>query len=189
MIDLLPGLAQLQVNHACTVAPVTLGQGHDLLAKLAVLVCRGLVEQLHFCWVDAEKLASMGFLPVVLTKTERDALDEATHRKWRNAKLYPISKLQDIRATIGASMRDACCEMRLLGRELANAETELPSGRSIVLEVAPGQTTVSLDDGEVTLTITAPDRPLHAAVRYAIQCALAEAATAQHSSAPSHQKQ
>ena len=146
-------------------------------------------EQLHFCWVDAEKLASMGFLPVVLTKVERDALDEATHRKWRNAKLYPISKLQDIRATIGASMRDACCEMRLLGRELANAETELPSGRSIVLEVAPGQTTVSLDDGEVKLTITAPDRPLHAAVRYAIQCALAEAATAQRCSAPSPQKQ
>ena len=108
-------------------------------------------EQLHFCWVDAEKLASMGFLPVVLSKVERDALDEATHRKWRNAKLYPISKLQDIRATIGASMRDACCEMRLLGRELANAETELPSGRSIVVEVAPGQTTVSLDDGEVKL--------------------------------------
>ena len=52
-------------------------------------------EQLHFCWVDAEKLASMGFLPVVLSKMERDALDEATHRKWRNAKLYPISKLQD----------------------------------------------------------------------------------------------
>ena len=157
---------------------------HDKYMNLAELN-----QKLEICSVDADRLATMGFLPVVLSKFELESLDEATRRKWRAAKLYPISKLQDIRATIGASMRDACCEMRLLGRELANAETELPSGRSIVLEVAPGQTTVSLDDGEVKLSITAPDRPLHAAVRYAIQCALAEAATAQRSSAPSPQKQ
>lgn len=52
-------------------------------------------QKLEICSVDADRLATMGFLPVVLSKCELESLDEATRRKWRAAKLYPISKLQD----------------------------------------------------------------------------------------------
>lgn len=143
-------------------------------------------QQLHVCSVDAEKLSSMGFFPAVLTKEELEALDEGTRRKWRSAKLYPSSKLADIRAAIGASMRDSCCELRLAGRELANAETELPQTHSIIVTVAAGKTTVCLDDGIVNTPVSTQPRALHTAVRYAIQCALAETATLQRSTMPSN---
>lgn len=140
------------------------------------------------CEVTAQKLAYLGFHPVNLSKQEWEALEETLRKKWRTAKLYPASKLQDIRATIGASMRDACCELRLMGRELANAQAELPQTHSITVAVESGKTTVSLDDGLVSTPMNAPARPLHAAVRQAIQCALAEVATAQRSAPPSNQK-
>ena len=142
---------------------------------------------LAVCEVSAQKLADMGYHPATLSKQELDAVDEATRKKWRTAKLYPASKLQDIRATIGASMRDACCELRLLGRELVNAETELPATHSIIVTVESGKTTVCLDDGITSLPSQA--LPLHVAVRQSIQCALAEVAAAQRNAGHFHQKQ
>jgi hypothetical protein len=142
---------------------------------------------LAVCEVSAQKLADMGYHPATLSKQELDAVDEATRKKWRTAKLYPASKLQDIRAAIGASMRDACCELRLLGRELVNAETELPATHSIIVTVESGKTTVCLDDGITSLPSQA--LPLHVAVRQSIQCALAEVATAQRNAGHFHQKQ
>lgn len=142
---------------------------------------------LAVCEVSAQKLADMGYHPATLSKQELDAVDEATRKKWRTAKLYPASKLQDIRATIGASMRDACCELRLLGRELVNAETELPQTHSIIVTVESGKTTVCLDDGITSLPSQA--LPLHVAVRQSIQCALAEVAAAQRNAGHFHQKQ
>lgn len=142
---------------------------------------------LAVCDVSAQKLADMGYHPVTLSKQELDALDVETRKKWRAAKLYPANKLQDIRATIGASMRDACCELRLLGRELVNAETELPETHSIIVTVESGKTTVCLDDGITSLLSQA--LPLHVAVRQSIQCALAEVAAAQRNAGHFHQKQ
>ena len=144
---------------------------------------------LAVCDVSAQKLADMGYHPVTLSKQELDALDVETRKKWRAAKLYPASQLADIRATIGASMRDSCCELRLLGRELVNAETELPETHSIVVTVGSGKTTISLDNGVVSTPMSSQARPLHAAVRQAIQCALAEVATAQRSAMHFKQKQ
>ena len=144
-------------------------------------------QSLEVCKVDAQKLADMGYHPVTLSKQELDALDVETRKKWRAAKLYPANKLQDIRATIGASMRDACCELRLLGRELVNAETELPETHSIIVTVESGKTTVCLDDGITSLLSQA--LPLHVAVRQSIQCALAEVAAAQRNAGHFHQKQ
>nr|WP_314711404.1 hypothetical protein [uncultured Comamonas sp.] len=144
-------------------------------------------QNLVVCKVDALKLADMGYHPVTLSKQELDALDVETRKKWRAAKLYPANKLQDIRATIGASMRDACCELRLLGRELVNAETELPATHSIIVTVESGKTTVCLDDGITSLPSQA--LPLHVAVRQSIQCALAEVAAAQRNAGHFHQKQ
>ena len=143
--------------------------------------------QLAVCEVSALKLAEMGYHPVTLSKQELDALDVETRKKWRAAKLYPASQLADIRATIGASMRDACCELRLLGRELVNAETELPQTHSIIVTVESGKTTVCLDDGITSLPSQA--LPLHVAVRQSIQCALAEVAAAQRNAGHFHQKQ
>ena len=143
--------------------------------------------QLAVCEVSALKLAEMGYHPVTLSKQELDALDVETRKKWRAAKLYPASQLADIRATIGASMRDACCELRLLGRELVNAETELPETHSIIVTVESGKTTVCLDDGITSLPSQA--LPLHVAVRQSIQGALAEVAAAQRNGAHFHQKQ
>ncbi|WP_287918473.1 hypothetical protein [Comamonas sp.] len=142
---------------------------------------------LAVCEVSAQKLADMGYHPATLSKQELDAVDEATRKKWRTAKLYPASKLQDIRATIGASMRDACCELRLLGRELVNAETELPETHSIIVTVESGKTTVALHDGVAPINTQA--RPLHIAVRQSIQGALAEVAAAQRNAGYFHQKQ
>ncbi len=142
---------------------------------------------LAVCDVSAQKLAEMGYHPVTLSKQELDALDVETRKKWRAAKLYPANKLQDIRATIGASMRDACCELRLLGRELVNAETELPETHSIIVTVESGKTTVCLDDGITSLPSQA--LPLHVAVRQSIQGALAEVAAAQRNAGHFHQKQ
>lgn len=142
---------------------------------------------LAVCDVSAQKLADMGYHPVTLSKQELDALDVETRKKWRAAKLYPANKLQDIRATIGASMRDACCELRLLGRELVNAENELPATHSIIVTVESGKTTVCLDDGITSLPSQA--LPLHVAVRQSIQCALAEVAAAQRNAGHFHQKQ
>jgi hypothetical protein len=146
-------------------------------------------QQLGVCFVDADKLASMGFFPVVLTKEELSALDEATRRKWRSAKLYPISKLQDIRASIGASMRDSCCELRLAGRELLNAAAELPPSHSIAIKISRGRTEVSTVRGIVLTPIGVGNQPLHTVVRYAIQCALAEAATLKRSATAEALKQ
>jgi len=143
--------------------------------------------QLAVCEVSALKLADMGYHPVSLSKQELDALDVETRKKWRAAKLYPVSQLADIRATIGASMRDACCELRLLGRELVNAETELPETHSIVVTVEAGQTSVALHNGVSPINSNA--RPLHIAVRQSIQCALAEVAAAQRGVGHFHQKQ
>ena len=84
-------------------------------------------------------------------------------------------------------MRDACCELRLLGRELVNAETELPATHSIIVTVESGKTTVCLDDGITRLPSQA--HPLHVAVRQSIQGALAEVATAQRNAGHFHQKQ
>ena len=144
---------------------------------------------LAVCEVSAQKLADMGYHPATLSKQELDAVDEATRKKWRTAKLYPASKLQDIRAAIGASMRDACCELRLLGRELVNAETELPATHSIIVTVDSGRTTIALGNGVVSTPMSSQQRPLHAAVRQAIQCALAEVATSQRNAGHFHQKQ
>lgn len=143
-------------------------------------------QQLHVCSVDAEKLSSMGFFPAVLTKEELEALDEGTRRKWRSAKLYPSSKLPDIRAAIGASMRDSCCELRLAGRELANAAVELPPSHAISIRISRGRTEVSTVKGIVMTPMARGNQPLHTVVRYAIQCALAEAATQQRSTTPSN---
>lgn len=142
---------------------------------------------LAVCEVSAQKLADMGYHPATLSKQELDAVDEATRKKWRTAKLYPAHQLADIRATIGASMRDACCELRLLGRELVNAENELPATHSIIVTVESGKTTVCLDDGITSLPSQA--LPLHVAVRQSIQCALAEVAAAQRNAGHFHQKQ
>lgn len=138
-------------------------------------------QQLGICSVDADKLAAMGFYPVVLSKHELSALDETSRRKLRAAKLYPTSKLPDIRSSIGASMRDSCCELRLAGRELANAAVELPPSHSIAIKVSRGCTTVSTCKGVVLTPMGMHYQPLHTVVRYAIQCALAEAATLKRS--------
>lgn len=145
--------------------------------------------QLAVCEVSSQKLADMGYHPVTLSKQELEALDIETRKKWRAAKLYPASQLADIRATIGASMRDSCCELRLLGRELVNAETELPETHSIVVTVESGNTTVTLDNGIVSTQHHSKARPLHVAVRQSIQCALAEVAIAQRNAGHLHQKQ
>ncbi len=144
-------------------------------------------QSLEVCKVDAQKLADMGYHPVTLSKPELEAVEESLRKKWRTAKLYPAHQLADIRATIGASMRDACCELRLLGRELVNAETELPATHSIIVTVESGKTTVCLDDGITSLSSQA--LPLHVAVRQSIQCALAEVAAAQRNAGHFHQKQ
>ncbi|WP_287914130.1 hypothetical protein [Comamonas sp.] len=144
-------------------------------------------QSLEVCKVDAQKLADMGYRPVTLSKQELEAVEESLRKKWRTAKLYPASQLADIRATIGASMRDACCELRLLGRELVNAETELPETHSIIVTVEAGKTTVALYDGVTPINSQA--RPLHIAVRQSIQCALAEVAAAQRNAGHFHQKQ
>jgi len=138
-------------------------------------------QNLSVCTVDADKLAAMGFFPVVLSKQELDALDDATRRKWRAAKLYPTSKLQDIRASIGASMRDSCCELRLAGRELANAAVELPPSHAISIKISHGRTEVFTVRGIVLTPMGMSNHPMHTVVRYAIQCALAEAATLKRS--------
>ena len=144
-------------------------------------------QSLEVCKVDAQKLADMGYRPVTLSKQELEAVEESLRKKWRTAKLYPAHQLADIRATIGASMRDACCELRLLGRELVNAESELPATHSIIVTVESGKTTVCLDDGITSLPSQA--LPLHVAVRQSIQCALAEVAAAQRNAGHFHQKQ
>ena len=144
-------------------------------------------QSLEVCKVDAQKLADMGCHPVTLSKPELEAVEESLRKKWRTAKLYPASQLADIRATIGASMRDACCELRLLGRELVNAETELPETHSIIVTVEAGKTTVALYDGVTPINSQA--RPLHIAVRQSIQGALAEVAAAQRNAGHFHQKQ
>ena len=144
-------------------------------------------QSLEVCKVDAQKLADMGYRPVTLSKQELEAVEESLRKKWRTAKLYPAHQLADIRATIGASMRDACCELRLLGRELVNAETELPETHSIIVTVEAGKTTVALYDGVTPINSQA--RPLHIAVRQSIQGALAEVAAAQRNGAHFHQKQ
>lgn len=144
-------------------------------------------QSLEVCKVDAQKLADMGYHPVTLSKPELEAVEESLRKKWRTAKLYPASQLADIRATIGASMRDACCELRLLGRELVNAETELPETHSIIVTVEAGKTTVALYDGVTPINSQA--RPLHIAVRQSIQGALAEVAAAQRNAGHFHQKQ
>lgn len=146
-------------------------------------------QSLEVCKVDAQKLADMGYHPVTLSKQELEAVEESLRKKWRTAKLYPAHQLADIRATIGASMRDGCCELRLLGRELVNAETELPATHSIIVTVDSGKTTIALDNGVVSTPMSSQPRPLHAAVRQAIQCALAEVATAQRSAMHFQQKQ
>lgn len=144
-------------------------------------------QSLEVCKVDAQKLADMGYRPVTLSKQELEAVEESLRKKWRTAKLYPAHQLADIRATIGASMRDACCELRLLGRELVNAETELPETHSIVVTVEAGKTTVALHDGVTPINSQA--RPLHIAVRQSIQGALAEVAATQRNAGHFHQKQ
>lgn len=144
-------------------------------------------QSLEVCKVDAQKLADMGYRPVTLSKQELEAVEESLRKKWRTAKLYPAHQLADIRATIGASMRDACCELRLLGRELVNAENELPETHSIIVTVEAGKTTVALYDGVTPINSQA--RPLHIAVRQSIQGALAEVAAAQRNAGHFHQKQ
>ena len=144
-------------------------------------------ELLGTCSVNSAQLEELGFFPFDKSALKADMFSEKAWRKYRNAKLYQTSQLADIRATIGASMRDACCELRLLGRELVNAETELPATHSIIVTVESGKTTVCLDDGITSLPSQA--LPLHVAVRQSIQCALAEVAAAQRNAGHFHQKQ
>lgn len=144
-------------------------------------------ELLGTCSVNSMQLEALGFFPFDKSALKADMFSEKAWRKYRNAKLYQTSQLADIRATIGASMRDACCELRLLGRELVNAETELPQTHSIIVTVESGKTTVCLDDGITSLPSQA--LPLHVAVRQSIQCALAEVAAAQRNAGHFHQKQ
>ena len=150
---------------------------HDKFITLAELN-----ELLSTCSVNSAQLEGLGFFPFDKSALKAEMFSEQTWRKYRNAKLYLKDQLSDIRAAIGASMRDSCCELRLAGRELANAETELPQTHSIIVTVAAGKTTVCLDDGIVNTPVSTQPRALHTAVRQAIQCALAEAAT--NSTAP-----
>lgn len=144
-------------------------------------------ELLGTCSVNSAQLEELGFFPFDKSALKADMFSEKAWRKYRNAKLYQTSQLADIRATIGASMRDSCCELRLLGRELVNAETELPQTHSIIVTVESGKTTVCLDDGITSLPSQA--LPLHVAVRQSIQGALAEVAAAQRNAGHFHQKQ
>ena len=146
-------------------------------------------ELLGTCSVNSAQLEELGFFPFDKSVLKADMFSENAWRKYRNAKLYQTSQLADIRATIGASMRDACCELRLLGRELVNAETELPATHSIIVTVDSGKTTIALGNGVVSTPMSSQQRPLHAAVRQAIQCALAEVAVAQRHAGHFHQKQ
>lgn len=143
-------------------------------------------ELLGTCSVNSMQLEALGFFPFDKSALKADMFSEKAWRKYRNAKLYQTSQLADIRATIGASMRDSCCELRLLGRELVNAESELPATHSIIVTVESGKTTVCLDDGITSLPSQA--LPLHVAVRQSIQCALAEVAAAQRNAGHFHQK-
>jgi hypothetical protein len=45
MIDYLARLTQLQVNHACAISAVALGQGHYLLPQSLVAIWRRLVTE------------------------------------------------------------------------------------------------------------------------------------------------
>lgn len=144
-------------------------------------------ELLGTCSVNSMQLEALGFFPFDKSALKADMFSEKAWRKYRNAKLYQTSQLADIRATIGASMRDSCCELRLLGRELVNAETELPETHSIIVTVEAGKTTVALYDGVTPINSQA--LPLHVAVRQSIQCALAEVAAAQRNAGHFHQKQ
>lgn len=130
--------------------------------------------QLDSCSVNAAQLETLGFFAFDKRALKAEMFDEATWRKYRSAKLYMKCSLPDIRTAIGASMRDSCCELRLLGREIANAEQELTVGFGLSVYVRPGQTTLTLiypgDSARVPITT----RPLHRAIRSALQCARAE---------------
>ena len=135
-------------------------------------------ELLGTCSVNAAQLEALCFFAHDKRVLKAEMFDEATWRKYRNAKLYLKSSLPDIRAAIGASMRDSCCELRLLGREITNAEQELVVGFGLSIYVRPGHTSVSLIYPNNSARVPFTTRPLHGAVRSALQCARAEEATA-----------
>lgn len=154
---------------------------HDKYLTLAELN-----DLLSTCSVNSAQLEGLGFFPFDKSALKAEMFSEQTWRKYRNAKLYLKAQLPDIRAAIGASMRDSCCELRQAGRELANAAVELPLSHSISINISRGRTEVSTVKGIMMTPMARGNQPLHTVVRYAIQCALAEAATQQRSTMPSN---